>query len=209
MSNSESREIELKFDLQSMENHSRLLEFLGRATSPALQENLFFDTPDRSLEKAGWAFRVRLEEQRAFITLKGRRSESPEGLAVRTEIESPLPLELALQFKTKGISIENLPEKIADQLHRIAVTEPLTLRLGFRNHRLAVPYPAGECELILEIDRTEFPDGSVDYELEVEIADEKLYERITGEITRLLERCNVPVVFQPKSKFQRAVEKSR
>jgi len=205
---SEPLEIELKFDLQCEENYLRMIEAFGGTAKRALQENLFFDTKNRSLEKAGWALRIRLEDDHAYVTLKGRQSNASEGLAVRVEFKETMPFEAARVFRVQGITLEKLPAGISKPLKELIDDTRLEYRLGFENQRTTIPYKPGSTEYALEFDRTVFPDSSISYELEVESSDVKAYGIARTEIARLLENQGIPVKFQQFSKLRRAIDRS-
>ncbi len=210
MSDKTPSEIELKIDLVNEANYRRLIDYLEIDMEPAVQSNYFFDTDRGDLGEKRWALRLRIENGKAILTLKGNRRESSKGLAVRTEIESEIPSELKDEFLEKRkFSIMRLPVRIREVLPEFPDDTIFKLKLGFTNHRIKTPFRSGENEYLLEIDRTRFPNDFVDYELEVEIAEEAGYTDTLRAVTALLAKSDIPLIFQPKSKLKRALENRR
>lgn len=201
-------EIELKFDLQNESNYRKLLETVAIDSQPVRQSNRFFDTDDDLLETNRLALRLREEPQRSYFTLKGPRTASKEGLASREELESPADSTLIDSYLQEGITAEQLPDIIRNRIKSLIKEKRLSFKLGFVNDRTAVPFRIDDIELTLEIDHTLFPDGSSDYELEIEISDESEYEKVREKVEEILRNCGISPRFQPKSKIKRAVERS-
>jgi uncharacterized protein YjbK len=201
-------EIEIKLDLLREENYSRLLAHLGAEGKEIRQENYFFDTDLLGLGRAGWALRIRIENDNAAATAKGPASENPNGLAVRPETMVPLPIQRATRFISRGLQLQELPPSLREHLYGYVGNDILMPLLQFANLRTTVHYPAEENTLALEIDQTIFADKSINYELEVELADKEEYDRVMAALAALFDKIAIPIVFQKESKLARAMRKN-
>lgn len=201
-------EIEIKLDLQNKENFSRLIDYFGIIAEPSRQENHFLDTADRDLSSYGWAMRLRIENKTATLTLKGLTSSEDGGLATRPEIESQLQLSDANEYLKSGIRTSQIPAKFREHLNFLKKSDVLQGMLTFTNYRHRVGWSVENIEAEIELDETHFPDGSKDYELEVELKSKQQYQAIMNGLAELLEKNGIAVISQEKSKFARAIMKS-
>lgn len=201
------QEIEIKLDLQKEENYNKLIERFEITEKPTRQENYFFDSENMDLSKNGWAFRLRVEKDKSSLSLKGTTTQSSGGLAIRDEIEISIPDEMARKHAENGLKDSKFPGEIADIIRSIINTKDLCLKLQFVNDRYRVNHSGGDIDLLFEIDKTEFSDGSVDYELEIELEDQLSYQKALGEITSFLDSVQIVTVFQKQSKFARALKR--
>ena len=201
------QEIEIKLDLQSEENYNKLIERFGIKVKPARQENYFFDSANMDLSKNGWALRLRVEENKSSLTLKGKAAKSSGGLAIRDEIEVLIPDETAQKYVINGLKDANIPDEIAQIIRPIVNPRDLIQKLYFVNNRYRVNFSGGDIDLLFEIDKTEYADGSIDYELEIELEDQLFYQKALGGITTFLDSVQIVSVFQKHSKFARALKK--
>jgi uncharacterized protein YjbK len=202
-----NREIEIKLDLGSFMNYLKLVGFLGQIEQEDRQINGFFDTEDYKLSKKGWALRIRVENSRGLVTVKSIPTR--KGLAVvRQEIEAEIPRGQALDVinLSKDImGIEAMPiEFVKQQIGK----SPLTRLVMFENVRQRKLFKIGDNNYLLEIDKTEYNDGSVEYELELELADTHDLEAIEDKLRRLFHSLDIPFVHQAESKFHRALKKA-
>jgi uncharacterized protein YjbK len=203
-----TREIEIKLNLESFTNYLKLMGFLGRIEHEEHQLNAFFDTEDRRLAKLGWALRVRVESTIGLVTIKSISSE--HGAAViRQEVEAQIPRSDAMEIlglRRDLMSLDILPiEHIRSKAGKISVA-----RLAqFENVRQKKIIKIGDDTYILEIDKTEFNDGSVDYELELELSDPSRIEVVEDHLRKLFASLDIPYQPQPQSKFARALIKAR
>lgn len=182
----ESREIEFKLlleDRSALEALARAAERRGaRRSGPVVQENHFFDTPDARLRAQRIVVRLREEEARFVLSIKGGGEEVAEG-APHDRPEAEAPLEDGLAHELLGrrvLPLEVLEAALGPRAPR-AVREVCEAAGGrelehvgaFRNHRLRVGplgLPSGgPAALVLELDRTELPGGRVDHEVELEV----------------------------------------
>lgn len=161
----------------------------GAAREPVLQVNHFFDTAGGALRRARIALRLREESGAATLTLKGpaRGAHAHEELAgggvlaERPEEELTLTAEAAhAVLAGERCPLEHLGASAlgASALvlrARAAAAGAPARRLGaFENERLRVgplAFPPGAPGpgLVFELDRTHFPGGIVERELELEL----------------------------------------
>ena len=203
-----NREIEIKLDLGSFTNYLKLLGFLGQIEHEELQQNGFFDSEDRKLAKTGWALRVRVEKKRGLVTIKSIPVKP--GLAVvRQEIESEIPRRDAIDILSGGMDIMTLQvipiEYIKDKITKVKVQS----LVKFDNLRQKKLFKIDDSSYMLEIDKTEFSDGSSDYELELEMSDTSRVDAIEAALRRLFSQLSIPFVKQSESKFGRALKRAR
>ncbi|MEP0827360.1 MAG: CYTH domain-containing protein [bacterium] len=204
-----SQETEIKIDLAFDFNYQKLLTFFPGEKKILKQDNYFFDSADRLLSRSGWVLRLRLEEERASLTLKGTASESRDGLAIRPEISARWDYQRARQSIAEGISsAEILPLSIVQQAKMPVAGIRLETMIHFMNYRVSIPQLLANLDLILEIDRTEFDNGDIDYELEVEIPGATHYDPVIKELENLLGHLEIPLKFHTQSKFARALAKA-
>ncbi|MGH8015764.1 MAG: CYTH domain-containing protein [Candidatus Zixiibacteriota bacterium] len=202
------REIEIKLDLGSFTNYLKLLGFLGQIEHEDFQQNGFFDSDDRKLAKSGWALRVRVEKKRGLVTIKSIPVKP--GLAVvRQEIEAEIPRRDALDILVGAMdvmTVQVMPvDYIKDKIAKVKVA-PL---VKFDNLRQKKLFKIDNSSYMLEIDKTEFSDGSSDYELELELSDTDGVDVVEAALRRLFSQLNIPFVKQSESKFARALKHAK
>lgn len=202
-----SREKEIKLDLSNEENYLKLLDFFQGSKHERQLENHFFDTEDWALSRSGWALRLREEENSATITAKGTADKGIEKLTVRPEIEQNIPAEVIPVLVKQGIYLSDLPASLAKILEDRIAGKRLTERLSFTTYRTVARYETDDTGFVFEIDRTLFPDGSVDYELEVELDDMSQFPSAMDAITDIFNQVNIEISCQKDSKFARALKK--
>lgn len=200
-------EIEIKLDLSNEANYRNILNLKLPETSQIRQENYFFDTPMRSLSAAGWALRIRKEGDRTTITAKGPDRAESVGMAIREEIEEEIDAKQSDLFLRGDIDPVLLPPQIADTIVGLCLSQKLKKIISFINHRTMIAYEAGGSTIDMAIDRTEYSDGSVDFEFEVELSEKSKYKAIMAIVGRIFDKAGVPVVFRGESKYARALKK--
>jgi uncharacterized protein YjbK len=204
----ENRELEIKIDLQSESNYRKLLTRFRSAPNEIKQDNYFFDTPDHILAQTGWALRIRIEASHAAVTLKGKSVKSNLAhLADRPEYTTELPLQKALEYISNGFNLSDLPDEFMRPLIDIHNPQIVTCQLRFVNFRHTIDYETASIRLPLEIDRTIFPDNSIDYELEIELAGPEQYPTAISAISNLLDELSIAVIYQTEGKLSRALRK--
>ncbi len=209
-------EYEIKLDLGSRENYSKLMEELGTPLDIYNQKNYFLDTEERILLKSHWAFRVRivaasevpgmLRHSYAEITLKGPETGKGD-VSERYELNDPVPVVAAMSLVECGCedllpsvnTIIELRKRIDDRkLH------PL---LAFRNTR-SIFDRMRDCGCSFEVDMTDFGNGVFGYELEVEFDEpgSEVIERTIAYVRRLFQDLNILYIVQKNSKFATALK---
>jgi uncharacterized protein YjbK len=188
---SPSREIEFKFGVSGTQAFSRLLQHLklpvSVLTEGVTQVNHFFDSLSLCLHKKHIAIRLREQNDRNLLTIKGEKTLQPKQNSVlsnRVEEETAIPGQAAEgllhgriapqqaikdHFKTKSVPILSMIDTACNGQRLVHIGE-------FSNVRIHLPPVAlpgantGE-KLVFELDSSTFPDGSIDHEIEVEIAE--------------------------------------
>ena len=200
------QEIEIKLDLQKRENYSRLIEYLEIRSEATRQDNYFYDSDDWILSKNGWALRLRIEKDQSSLSLKSKTSESANGLTVRTEIEKTISDEAAQNYIREGLNLDGISNRLSDIIKPILKSDPLTRKLHFTNYRHRANYSGHKQELIFEVDRTEFENGKLEFELEIELEDRLAYPAAFDNVKLLLESLQIETIIQTESKFARALK---
>ncbi len=201
------REIEIKLDLGSFTNYLKLVGFLGQIEQEERHINGFFDTEDLRLSKKGWALRVRAESARGLVTVKSIPTQ--EGLAVvRQEIESEIARGQALDIINLAKDVMSLDNMPVEHVRQHVGNRGLTRLVMFENVRQRKVFKIADHNYLLEVDKTEYNDGSVDYELELELSDTRNLEVIEDKLRRLFHSLDIPFVHQSESKFRRALKKA-
>ena len=201
-------EIEIKIQLESFTDYLKLLGYLGPIDRHEHHQNAFFDTPERQLGQAGYALRVRSTESSGSVTLKSLVSQV-DALAVRQEIIGEVGAVMARAIIDGHADLMSLNVAPTTFLRTHFPKLAPVLILKFSNERQIKRYRLGEQELDLEIDRTEFSDGSVEYELEIELSDESHYQSVHDSIARILHTLAIPLRTQTRSKFERALARTQ
>ncbi|MCK4414154.1 MAG: CYTH domain-containing protein [Candidatus Eisenbacteria sp.] len=181
-------EREIKLALTADE-HARLRAAWDPAARVLEQRNYYLDTIDGRLQCHGYGLRLRIEDGPVHtLTLKGPPLEEPAaraaGYSVRTEQEAHLTAEQAAALLRGASALPDLPLHLPAELTG-AVQGGELQNLGLLANRRRV-YAAGlpmtpgkgtispgkdGPTLMLELDESRFPDGSRDYELEIELQD--------------------------------------
>ncbi|UCD17909.1 MAG: hypothetical protein JSV44_03110, partial [Candidatus Zixiibacteriota bacterium] len=129
-------------------------------------------------------------------------------ITVRPEIEDALSLQMADEYVEKGILPSQLPKTIQSAIAELAEDRLLICIVSFHTDRTRIRCHDKELSILLEIDKTGFADGSVDYELEIELFDKKLSNRVIAVITGLMKSLEIPITFQKESKLARALRRA-
>lgn len=201
-------EIEIKLELETFPDYLKLMGFVGNLDSEDHHICAFFDTEDRLLWDKGWIFRVRAEDSRGLISVKDTGSHSGSAM-VRREIETEIPRSLALDLinlRMEPLSVEVYPVQF---IQREFPEIKLAKLIQFNNVRQRKTCQLGNNNYVLEIDKTEFNDGSVDYEVEIELADLSQVENAEIDLRKLFAFLNIPYTRQSESKLSRALKKAK
>jgi chromosome partitioning protein len=198
----DGREVEIKAALSGESAATALLAALppgSPAPGPAREQlNHLFDTPRGALRAAGLALRLREEGGHFTLTAKGPSAANGDA-AVADRPEEEVTLDAGWAYDLLGgrrSPLDVLRTRLAparpallDALEAAAGNKHLQRAASFRNVRRRVGpvrLAAGEAEpveLVLELDRTEFPDGRIEHEVEAEVPPEK-----AGDAQRALEQ---------------------
>jgi uncharacterized protein YjbK len=201
------REIEIKLDLESFTNYLKLMGFLGQVEQEDHHINAFFDTEDQQLAKAGWGLRVRAEGARGLVTLKGE-SISTGPARVRDEIEAEVRRSEAMDILNLRRDIMSFLIPPIDYVRKKWGDIKVAKLAHFESTRQKKPFRFGDYDYILELDKTQFIDGSVDYELELELPDESRIEIVEDKLRKLFASLDIPIKVQTENKLVRALKKA-
>ena len=197
-------EIEIKIQLESFTDYLKLLGYLGPIDREEHHHNAFFDSLEKELAGAGYVLRVRSTDQAGSITLKSSGSQR-DALAVREEIIGEIGSVMARRIIEGHADLMTIETEPVVVVRRMFPDLKPQLMLQFRNERHVKRHRLGECDIEFEIDKTEFADGSNEYEIEVELADVDQFEPVNTCLMRLLHTLSIPYIAQTKSKFERAL----
>ncbi len=199
-------EIEVKIKLESFTDYLKLIGALGPIDREEHQVNAFFDSPERKLSQAGYALRVRSSDQQGSVTLKSLVSQS-DAVATRREIIGEIAPGLARSLIFGQTDLMELDIEPVAIIREKFPGLRLSRLLQFRNNRQVKQYRLGDYDLALEIDKTEFADGSVEYELEIELDDESQFQPVQDSLRRMFNSLVIAFASQTKSKFERALQR--
>ncbi|HUV30849.1 MAG TPA: CYTH domain-containing protein [Acidobacteriota bacterium] len=200
-------EVEIKLQLGSFPDYLKLIGFLGAVESEERHINGFFDTEDRRLAESGWVLRVRAEDDRGLVTLKSLGA--PRGAAVvREEMEAEIGRAVAMEVLNLRMDVLGLAVEPVEYVKKEFPELSLARLIQFHNTRQKKRFKIGDYHYTLEIDRTEFADGSIDYELEVELKDADRVEVIQDCLRHLFTSLGIAFVPQEKSKYERALRRA-
>lgn len=193
-------ERELKFRLRGEEDWRAVQRLLGEPAARLEQENVYLDTAEGSVESRREMVRLRREGGARVLTYKqGVRVE--DGYFEAREFEAPVTAE---QWRLLLEGSEEALEGLAPLRELRAAVGRGALRSTGRVRNLRLCYPLSQGEK-LELDRTEFPGGRVDFEIEVETSDP---ERVRLELHGLAARAGFPLEVQTRTKYERFLELS-
>ncbi len=222
-------ETECKLLLPDAAAARRIRDALG--TGPIfVQENHFFDRPEGVLAAARIAVRLRSEDDRRRLTVKGDElGRADSGWSRRIELETDLTradFETALaegldlvpwipRLEAAGPQADRSPAlaRLLAALRAAARSGRLVRIDGFSNRRERLPLEMtdarGILEVVLELDETRFPGDSpagdrIDYEIEVELDAGRLDpDRVESALRRWLRELGVAGVLPAPSKLAR------
>ncbi len=160
----EERELKLAI---SEDDARRLLDLWGPPVRTLLQRNDYFDSPDGRLRQARYGLRLRAEGPRRTLTLKGPTRRDVD-LAVRSEDEADISHAEADRILLEGLDPQTSSLPALRQLAlRLGVSRVEVLG-GIENERTVLVANLGGDRVEILLDRTRYPDGSIDLELEME-----------------------------------------
>ncbi|MBD3403845.1 CYTH domain-containing protein [candidate division GN15 bacterium] len=208
-STEQNLEIEIKLKLDSFADYLKLIGFLGNPDKEVNQLNCFFDSEDHRLMKDGWALRVRAENDRGLITLKGAADSDHDLTVVREEFETIIERSAALAIINLQNDILAAPAEPIEFVKHKYPDIALAKLAQFTNIRQMKNFKIGDYTHVLELDRTEYADGSVDYELEMELDNPDQSDIVIPSLQKLFASLDIPFQRQDQTKFIRALEKTR
>lgn len=206
-----SREIEFKFGVSEKQAFYQLVAHLkipeSVLTEGVTQVNHFFDSPSLCLHKKHYAVRLREEKDKNLLTVKGEKTPQPEKnsvLSSRIEEEVAIPRQTAVDllhgeitpqqairdhFNSKSASILTMINTACNDQALIHIGEFSNLRI----HLPAVILPGADTgdKLEFELDTSTFPDGSIDHEIEVEIAEHTDAAHVESVLVELLQQAGI------------------
>ncbi len=201
----EHLEIELKWALDAA-GHAALAPQLERtlgAPKTLVQDNRFFDTPDRRLRKAALNLRLRRENDALLLTCKGRGGIGSSGEHRHTEWEEWLDPRWWANISRGVIAAAQLP--LPEPIRQALDGAELTPLGGFANLRLEF-HQHDEPTALLCLDRTDFLGTRIDHELEIETAAPR---ENAERWQRHLRTWGIPFAQQPVTKFARFIALSQ
>lgn len=202
-----NHEVEIKLDLGSFTNYLKLVGFLGQLDREERQANGFFDTEDHRLGEEGWALRMRADDARGVVTVKGRDSGG-DFATVRAEVESEVPRNDALEVLNLQRDIMNLDVSAIRWVRQRWGELSVSKYVQYDNTRQHKSFRFGDYTYDLEIDTTHFADGSVEYELEVELPNEGQAIVVLDRLRKLFHTLDIPFLKQERSKLARALART-
>ncbi|HXE72503.1 MAG TPA: CYTH domain-containing protein [Candidatus Nitrosotenuis sp.] len=191
-----STERELKYRLAGPADYQALLTELGRPCAQALQVNVYFEAPDGRIEAARSVLRLRCEGEARLLTYKRGLSQE-EGYFQAREVEEEVDPATAERLLAGDLSEDLWALSPLAALARDLGRCPLHVRGRTENLRLRFPLPGGD---FLELDRTVFPGGQVEFEVEVET---RQPDQVRAWLEGLWARTGVVVEPQTRTKYER------
>ncbi len=201
----ENKEIEIKLTLSSFTDYLKLIGFVGKADKKVRQLNIFYDTASGQISKLGYALRLRIESDRGIVTLKSTTIQKGKA-AVRNEIEESITLETAKEVQQNS---DLLSLQIAPILYLLSQSKGLhNLKpiVQFENERIKKEIDLHDSLYVFEIDKTEYSEGRIDYELEIELSDIDKIDDAESDLQKLFKVLEIEFIVQKKSKLERALE---
>jgi uncharacterized protein YjbK len=205
------REIEFKFGVRSRRAFEQLVGHLGLPesllTEGVTQVNHFFDSQALCLHKKHFVIRLREQKEKNILTVKGEQSIQPQGSSVlsnRIEEEVVIPRLAAedllndrlspLQaisdhFKDSSASIVQMIKTACNDQELVHIGEFSNVRIHLPPVMLAVANTSETLEF--ELDTSTFPDGSVEYEFEIEITEHNNAASIEAALVELFQQAGI------------------
>ncbi len=195
------REVELKYRFPSQQSYLALLNSIEGEHRIEHQTNSFFDTPDLRLKSQHIFLRLRKSNDQHIFTCKAapENMNKPSGLlSVHDEWEQIVPGPeidpIGLLHQTWPDESKNAHDTRLSLLRRIETlikSQPVSLVGSFKNKRTHVPYSIGGHKVDLEFDETDFGNGQLDYELEIELPEGLAPQIAEAELAKLLTHLQI------------------
>jgi len=187
------QETELKLVVDDRAALDAVLAHLGPARATKHQDNLYFDAVDGVWGSAGFAVRLRDENDVVRLTVKTKGTDAGDFVA-RGEWETSMDPEAAVALREGG---EALLEAVRALLDAHGATVPDTLAAAplvavgsMRNVRRRATLP-GQDDLTVEADETTYPNGDVRFEVELEVPDVARAPEASQALRSAFERAGV------------------
>ena len=191
-------EQEVKLALPDAAAYQRVCDGLSGFEGENEQSNTYWDREDRVLTRAGVLLRLRFEGGGATLTVKKGASVEGDGTFRVEEDEAPVDVELARAIAAGEREFASLESPVLDRLvGHFGDLAPWTKWGAMQNVRRCYRTASG---LLLEVDRTVFPSGAVEWEVEAESDDP---EAAAVEVRGLLDALGVDYEPQTRSKSDR------
>lgn len=208
-----NQEIEIKYrvlhegDLRSLERCAHQL-FPNAAIKQVDQTNFFFDTIDLCVRSNRFGVRLRKEDDRYLLTLKGPNSEKkskPSGVTQRLEFEAPVGNNLALELLSGAHNflwfvehmdldddkMKHTRDYLLESIKKVCALRELAVIGSFTNSRRILPITISDHKLKLEFDRTQFLESEVHYEVELEIPSMEMLKPAEVFLANLFSECGL------------------
>lgn len=220
-----NQEIEIKFRVESeemliaLEDYARQM-FPYASLKQVHQTNYFFDTPDLFVRKQGIGVRLRKEDARYFLTLKGPNAAKKKSAATtvtqRLEFEAEINESLAIAllsgesdpiFVTEHLEnldprMKNTRDHLLALIKKLCETRVLSLIGSFTNLRKILPVTLEGRSMKLEFDRTQFNTSAMQFEVELEIPGMDMFRAAENFLVDLFLKCGQLPAYE-KSKSER------
>jgi uncharacterized protein YjbK len=195
-------EIEVKRLLVGDGASEKLLKALGnRVSRQSTQVNYIFDTEERSLDKAQYALRLRIEDSKGVLTAKGPSRKIGCSTASKLEAESSVPPSTVEEILSgRRDPLATLKSRVTSPAFRglwygiesTRAGHPLKICGHFENLRRTIPVVLSSgLRLQVQMDRTRFPDGSVETELEIELPGENRVQEAESWLENMVRRAGI------------------
>lgn len=208
---SPSREIEFKFGVPGKQAFYQLVEHLrlpgSVLTEGVTQVNHFFDSPSLCLHRKRCAIRLREEKDQNLLTVKGQKELQPKVnsiLSNRVEEEVSIPRQTAVELLHGEIApqqairdhFNSKSDPILTMINSACNGQDLVHIGEFSNIRIRLPpviLPGADTsdKLEFELDTSTFPDGSIDYEIEIEIAEHTDAALVESALVELFQQAGI------------------
>ena len=195
-------EKELKYILPGDWARRSLIAHFGGEAKIAVQENYYFYPQNREIGNINEMLRLRREGGSVIATYKRGRS-ARDGAFVADEFEETLSSAEFAEVISGRRNLSAFDIAPVREAKRDFGSVNFALLGRVENERTKVRMPSGD---VLELDRTSFPDGSADYELEVETDDAEV---MRGYLLDVFRRLDIDAVAQTKTKFERFMERRK
>lgn len=189
-------EIELKYRLEGERAYRRLCAFLGPPAEEWEQVNHYYESEDGTIPGKEGVIRIRAERGRVFFTVK-RSGSLVGGLARSVEVEVPwegtgsvFPPDACTLWDAGHKGLEALAAERGGPFRLVHVG-------GMVNRRKTYRLREG---LLLEVDASRYPDGTRDFEVELE---SEAPERDRPKLVEILRQAGVRFSVQTETKYQR------